>query len=105
MSAGEAGTSPSGEPAVLGYCVHCRARRQMSGAIQVCNRRGGRDLKGHCSICGKSMYRLGGWDSVAAAAQEAARKQAEQNPPEQAPPPGPAEPDEDAGSAEPPTVS
>jgi hypothetical protein len=43
----------------------------MHGAIQVCNRRGGRDLKGHCAVCGKAMYRLGGWDSVAAAAQKA----------------------------------
>ena len=57
---------------VQGYCVHCRSHRPMQGAIQVCNRRGGRDLKGHCGVCGKSMYRLGGWDSVAAAAQKAA---------------------------------
>ena len=57
---------------VQGYCVHCRTHRPMHGAIQVCNRRGGRDLKGHCGVCGKSMYRLGGWDAVAAAAQKAA---------------------------------
>ena len=66
------------EPAipVQGYCVHCRTRRLMQGAIQVCNRRGGRDLKGHCGVCGKSMYRLGGWDAVAAAAQKAAASEA-----------------------------
>lgn len=52
------------ETRVEGYCVHCRSRRQMQGAIQVSNRRGGRDLKGHCSVCGKAMYRLGGWDSL-----------------------------------------
>jgi len=57
---------------VQGYCVHCRVRRPMHGAIQVCNRRGGRDIKGHCGVCGKSMYRLGGWDTVVAAAQKAA---------------------------------
>ena len=56
------------DPDVQAYCVHCRSSRPMLGAIQVCNRRGGRDLKGHCAVCGKSMYRLGGWDSVAAAA-------------------------------------
>lgn len=60
------------EPEVLGYCVHCRSRRPMQGAIQVCNRRGGRDLKGHCAVCGKSMYRLGGWESVLVAAQKSA---------------------------------
>jgi hypothetical protein len=67
-------TSPTPrEPAfiVQGYCVHCRTQRPMHGAIQVCNKRGGRDLKGHCGVCGKSMYRLGGWDAVAAAAQAA----------------------------------
>ena len=58
------------EPEVHGYCVHCRTRRPMQGSIQVCNRRGGRDLKGLCAVCGKSMYRLGGWDAVVAAAQK-----------------------------------
>ncbi len=61
------------DPEVQAYCVHCRSSRPMLGAIQVCNRRGGRDLKGHCAVCGKSMYRLGGWDSVIAAAQKAAQ--------------------------------
>jgi len=59
------------DPEVQAYCVHCRSSRPMLGAIQVCNRRGGRDLKGHCAVCGKSMYRLGGWDSVAATALKA----------------------------------
>ena len=67
----------SQEPEVLAYCVHCHSRRPMLGAIQVCNRRGGRDLKGHCGVCGKSMYRLGGWESVAAAAQKAAQAASE----------------------------
>ncbi|HZP81424.1 MAG TPA: DUF5679 domain-containing protein [Chthonomonadaceae bacterium] len=71
MNAAQNGHSPDADLVVLGYCVHCRSRRPMQGAIQVCNRRGGRDLKGHCAVCGKSMYRLGGWDSVAAAAQDA----------------------------------
>lgn len=53
---------------VAGYCVHCHTKRPMIAAIQVCNKRGGRDLKGQCGVCGISMYRLGGWDSVAASA-------------------------------------
>lgn len=62
----------TGPEQVIGYCVHCRSRRPMINAIQVCNRRGGRDLKGYCAMCGKAMYRLGGWDSVAAAKQGSA---------------------------------
>jgi hypothetical protein len=65
MPAGEIRHEPTAP--VQAYCVHCRMRRPMYGAIQVCNRRGGNDLKGHCGVCGKSMYRLGGWDAVAAA--------------------------------------
>lgn len=51
---------------VQGYCVHCRCHRPMHGAIQIGNKRGGRDLKGHCGICGKGMYHLGGWDDLCA---------------------------------------
>ena len=65
MTAAHNGKHPESDIVVQGYCVHCRSRRIIQGAIQVCNRRGGRDLKGHCAVCGKSIYRLGGWDSVA----------------------------------------
>jgi len=73
MSAAQISRAADPEIPVFGYCVHCRSRRLMHGAIQVCNRRGGRDLKGHCAVCGTSMYRLGGWDSVAAAAAQEAK--------------------------------
>ena len=36
----------------------------MLGAIQTSNRRGGADLKGQCAVCGKPMYRIGGWDTL-----------------------------------------
>ncbi|MBC7528808.1 MAG: hypothetical protein H7308_14840 [Chthonomonadaceae bacterium] len=62
--------SKTHEPEVIGYCVHCRSRRTMQGATQVCNRRGKHDLKGHCSVCGKGMYRLGGWNTVSGAKPE-----------------------------------
>jgi len=77
METAHNGRRPEADMLVLAYCVHCRCRRPMHGAIQVCNRRGGRDLKGHCAVCGKSMYRLGGWDAVAAAAQKALTTSAE----------------------------
>lgn len=73
MSVAANGRHQNADMVVIGYCVHCRARRQMNDAIEVCNRRGRHDLKGLCSICGKSIYRLGGWDSVAIA-HEAARQ-------------------------------
>jgi hypothetical protein len=59
-----AGSRSEPDVQVQGYCVHCRSQRPMQGAIEVCNKRGLRDLKGQCAICGKPMYRLGGWDSL-----------------------------------------
>ena len=76
MSVAANGRHQNADMVVIGYCVHCRTRRQMNDAIEVCNRRGGRDLKGLCSICGKSIYRLGGWNSVVTA-NEAARREAD----------------------------
>lgn len=67
MTAVQNGLPADADTVVQSYCVHCRNRRQMQGAIQVCNRRGRYDLKGHCMVCGTAMYHLGGWDAVAAA--------------------------------------
>lgn len=67
-------TAVGKEPIVVGYCVHCRTKQRMQNVIQVRNRRGRYDLKGSCAVCGKSMYRLGGWESLASAAQREAEK-------------------------------
>ena len=65
------GSRSEADSSVVAYCVHCRTRRAMQSAIQVCTERGQHAIKGICTICGKGMYRLGGWDSVAAAAKRA----------------------------------
>lgn len=72
MAAGN-GNQPDTDVLVVGYCVYCRSRQPMHGAIQVCTQRGGHALKGHCGVCGRAMYRLGGWDSIVASAQRGAR--------------------------------
>jgi hypothetical protein len=64
-----AGGRPETESFVVAYCVHCRTRRAMQSAIQVCTTRGRHALKGVCAVCGKGMYRLGGWDSIMTAAK------------------------------------
>ena len=65
------GSRPEAEASVVAYCVHCRMRRAMQSAIQVCTERGQHAIKGVCTVCGKGMYRLGGWESVNAAAKRA----------------------------------
>ena len=65
------GSRPESDIPVVAYCVYCRERRAMQSAIQVCTERGRYAIKGVCTACGKGMYRMGGWDSVAAAAKRA----------------------------------
>ena len=78
-----AGSRPETEVSVAAYCVHCRTRRVMQSAIQVCTTRGNHAIKGVCAVCGKGMYRLGGWESVAAAAQKAQKEASQTSAPAQ----------------------
>lgn len=48
-------------PAVMGYCVKCRDKREMKDAQEVSMPgKGGerRAMKGVCIICGTGMYRI-----------------------------------------------
>ena len=64
MSLSSHANSQASSTQIQGYCAHCRNSRPMLEATQIKNRRGGSDLKGQCGKCGKSMYRLGGWNSI-----------------------------------------
>jgi len=41
-----------------GYCVKCKAKREMSDASEVTMKNGRRAMKGKCSKCGTGMYRI-----------------------------------------------
>ncbi|HEX2306563.1 MAG TPA: DUF5679 domain-containing protein [Nitrososphaeraceae archaeon] len=51
--------------ATEGYCVKCKAKRQIKGEQQVIMKNGRPATKGTCSVCGTKMFKIGGGPSKA----------------------------------------
>jgi Domain of unknown function (DUF5679) len=49
--------------ATEGYCVKCKAKRQIKGEQQVIMKNGRPATKGTCSVCGTKMFKIGGGPS------------------------------------------
>ena len=49
--------------ATEGYCVKCKAKRQMKGETQVTMKNGRPATRGTCSVCGTKMFKIGGGPS------------------------------------------
>ena len=45
---------------VKGYCLKCKAQRDVRGAMEVKMKNGLRAIKGSCDICGTGMYKIVG---------------------------------------------
>ena len=43
-----------------GYCVKCKAKKEMAGAKEVTMKNGRKAMKGKCPDCGTGMYRIMG---------------------------------------------
>lgn len=43
---------------VEGYCVKCKAKREIQGAKEVVNKKGRRMAKGKCPKCGTTVCRI-----------------------------------------------
>ena len=43
-----------------GYCVKCKAKKEMANAQQVTMKNGKPATKGKCPTCGTTMYKIGG---------------------------------------------
>jgi len=41
-----------------GYCVKCKAKREIQGAAEVTLKNGRRALKGKCPSCGTGMFKI-----------------------------------------------
>ncbi|NQU98648.1 hypothetical protein HQ533_04220 [Candidatus Woesearchaeota archaeon] len=41
-----------------GYCVKCKAKREMASAAEVTMKNGRKAMKGKCPKCGTGMYRI-----------------------------------------------
>lgn len=46
--------------ATTGYCVKCKAKREMKGERAVVMKNGRNALTGTCSVCGTKMFKIGG---------------------------------------------
>jgi Domain of unknown function (DUF5679) len=46
--------------ATTGYCVKCKAKREMKGEKAVIMKNGRNALTGTCSVCGTKMFKIGG---------------------------------------------
>ena len=46
--------------ATQGYCVKCKAPREMAGEKQVIMKNGRNATTGTCTVCGTKMFKIGG---------------------------------------------
>ena len=44
--------------AEIGYCVKCKAKREMKNEAKVTMKNGRPAMKGKCSVCGTGMYKI-----------------------------------------------
>jgi uncharacterized Zn finger protein (UPF0148 family) len=60
-----------------GYCVKCKAKKEIMEAVEETMKNGRKAIKGKCPTCGTVMFKiLGGKSTVAAATTEPAPPQA-----------------------------
>jgi hypothetical protein len=50
-----------------GYCVKCKAKKEIGEAVEVTTKNGRRAIKGKCPTCGTVMYKILGGKATAAA--------------------------------------
>ena len=54
-----------------GYCVKCKAKKEISDAVEVITKNGRKAIKGKCPTCGTVMVKMLGGKASAAAATAA----------------------------------
>ena len=51
-----------------GYCVKCKAKKEIIDGVEVTTKNGRKAIKGKCPTCGTVMFKILGGKSAAAAA-------------------------------------
>jgi hypothetical protein len=51
-----------------GYCVKCKAKKEITEAMEVTTKNGRKAIKGKCPTCGTVMYKILGGKAAAAPA-------------------------------------
>jgi RNase P subunit RPR2 len=60
--------------ATTGYCVKCKAKREMKGERAVTMKNGRNAITGTCSVCGTKMFKIGGGGGGKAKAKKGGKK-------------------------------
>jgi hypothetical protein len=66
--------------ATEGYCVKCKAKRQIKGETQVVMKNGRPATKGTCAVCGTKMFKIGGGPSKAVKGKTKAKAKSKAKP-------------------------
>jgi hypothetical protein len=69
-----------------GYCVKCKARKEIADAVEETMKNGRKAIKGKCPTCGTVMFKIVGSKAPAAALPSAPTAPAEPTPPNPPPP-------------------
>jgi Zn finger protein HypA/HybF involved in hydrogenase expression len=59
-----------------GYCVKCKAKKEIADAMEVVTKNGRKAIKGKCPTCGTVMFKILGGKATAVAPAESAAAQA-----------------------------
>jgi len=62
-----------------GYCVKCKAKKEIVDAVEVTTKNGRKAIKGKCPTCGTVMFKILGGKSAPAPAAAAPAKPAPTN--------------------------
>jgi hypothetical protein len=56
-----------------GYCVKCKAKKEIADAMEVTTKNGRKAIKGKCPTCGTVMYKILGGKAMPTAAAATAQ--------------------------------
>ena len=60
--------------ATVGYCVKCKAKREIKGERQITMKNGRPATTGTCTVCGTKMFKIGGGGGAKPKAKKATAK-------------------------------
>lgn len=80
-----------------GYCIKCKARKEIANGVEEIMKNGRRAIKGVCPTCGTVMFKILGGKTVVSAPAEASSSQDSPQPTQSPAPPAPATPAEPPG--------
>ena len=70
------GRNPVAAAATTGYCMKCKAQREIKGAKQITMKNGRPATEGTCPVCGTKIFKIGGGAAVASTSSSSSKAKA-----------------------------